>query len=189
MKNTGQSHVSEDFDMAVRLQCAGYTLRYASYLGQGFKEGVSLTVYDKLACWEKYAFGCNELLFHPFRLWLLKGPFTPTFRHFIKAKQICVTSKVTTIAYVGTYYAMASAWILTLMNYFLTGLEWGFYDKYYADTFSTFFSIVVVFTALGNLSLAVHRYRLKEGTLIQNCEYHCHLDLAAQYSRVLSEID
>lgn len=170
-KYWSESHVSEDFDMALRLQCAGYTLRYASYLGDGFKEGVSLTVYDELARWEKYAFGCNELLFHPFRLWPVKGPLTPTFKQFIQAKQISVTSKVTIVAYIGTYYAMASAWILTLMNYFLTGLEYGIYDKYYADSFSTFFSIVMVFTALGNVALAVHRYRLEQGTLIQNCEY------------------
>lgn len=130
-----------------------------------------------------------QLLFHPFRLWLVKGPFTPTFRHFNKAKQIRLPSKVTTIAYVGTYYAMASAWILTLMNYFLTGLEWRVYDKHYADTFSTFFSIVMVFTALGNLSLAVHRYRLRQESLIENCGCHRHLVFACQSSRVLPEID
>lgn len=137
-------------------------------------------MYDELARWEKYAFGRNELLFHPFRLWLVQGPLTPIFRHFLKAKQISVTSQVTTVAYIGTYYAMASAWILTLMNYFLTGLEWGIDAKYYADSFSTIFSIVMVFTTIGNLSLAVHRYRLKKGTLIQNFEYPCHFDSIAQ---------
>lgn len=47
--------VSEDFDMSLRLQSAGYIIRLASYQGDGFKEGVSLTVYDELARWEKYA--------------------------------------------------------------------------------------------------------------------------------------
>jgi hypothetical protein len=47
--------VSEDFDMSLRLQSEGYTIRLASYKGDGFKEGVSLTVYDELARWEKYA--------------------------------------------------------------------------------------------------------------------------------------
>jgi cellulose synthase/poly-beta-1,6-N-acetylglucosamine synthase-like glycosyltransferase len=46
--------VSEDFDMSLRLQSAGYIIRLASYQGDGFKEGVSLTVYDELARWEKY---------------------------------------------------------------------------------------------------------------------------------------
>jgi hypothetical protein len=32
----------------------GYIIRLASYKGDGFKEGVSLTVYDELARWEKY---------------------------------------------------------------------------------------------------------------------------------------
>lgn len=46
--------VSEDFDMSLRLQSVGYIIRLASYKGDGFKEGVSLTVYDELARWEKY---------------------------------------------------------------------------------------------------------------------------------------
>ncbi|RDI75581.1 hypothetical protein Vi05172_g13734 [Venturia inaequalis] len=28
-------------------------------------EGVSLTIYDELARWEKYVYGCNELGFNP----------------------------------------------------------------------------------------------------------------------------
>ncbi|KAL9629118.1 MAG: hypothetical protein Q9164_007014, partial [Protoblastenia rupestris] len=54
-----ESHVSEDFDMSLHLQCNNYIIRLANWAGDGFKEGVSLTVYDELARWEKYAFGCN----------------------------------------------------------------------------------------------------------------------------------
>ena len=36
--------VSEDFDIALRLQTAGYILRLAAYAGQGFKEGSSQPV-------------------------------------------------------------------------------------------------------------------------------------------------
>ncbi|KAF3201632.1 hypothetical protein TWF679_011251 [Orbilia oligospora] len=50
-----ESHVSEDFDMALRLQVAGNVVRLATYHGlRGFQEGVSLTIYDELARWEKY---------------------------------------------------------------------------------------------------------------------------------------
>ena len=68
-----ESHVSEDFEMSLKLQCNGYIIRLAAWDNAGFKEGVSLTVYDELARWEKYAYGCNELLFHPIRTWLWKG--------------------------------------------------------------------------------------------------------------------
>ena len=51
-----EATVSEDFDMALRLQTSGYILRLAAYTNGGFKEGVSLTVYDELARWEKYAY-------------------------------------------------------------------------------------------------------------------------------------
>lgn len=160
-----ESHVSEDFDMSLRLQCDGYTIRLASWAGEGFKEGVSLTVYDELARWEKYAYGCNELLFHPMRHWLTRGPFTPLFRKFI-ASGIPTTSKITVISYIGTYYAIASAWILTSVNYFLKGWFAADLDKYYLDSWQVWFSIVVVFNCLGTVGLAAMRYRTRERTLV-----------------------
>ena len=52
-----ESNVSEDFDMALRLQMGGYIIRWATYSKGGFKEGVSLTVDDELNRWQKYAYG------------------------------------------------------------------------------------------------------------------------------------
>lgn len=160
-----ESHVSEDFDMSLRLQCASYTIRLGAYTGDGFKEGVSLTVYDELNRWEKYAYGCNELLFHPFRQWITRGPFTPLFRKFLTSN-IRFTSKLTIMAYIGTYYAIGAAWILTLANYFLIGWFNGHLDHYYLDSFKVYFSLIIVFSALGNASLAVLRYRLSEKSLL-----------------------
>lgn len=160
-----ESHVSEDFDMSLRLQCSGYIIRLASWAGEGFMEGVSLTVYDELARWEKYAYGCNELLFHPVRFWLHRGPFTPLFRKFL-ASGIPTTSKVTVISYIGTYYAIAAAWILTTVNYFLKGWWPDQLDRYYLDSWQVWFSIVIVFNCLGNFGLAGMRYRTGERTLV-----------------------
>ena len=160
-----ESHVSEDFDMSLRLQCNGYIIRLAAWAGEGFKEGVSLTVYDELARWEKYAYGCNELLFHPIRKWLWKGPFTPLFRRFLFSN-IRFTSKVTVISYIGTYYAIGAAWIMTSVNYFLMGWFNGYLDKYYVDSWQVWFSIIIVFNGLGNIALAVMRYRIGERSLL-----------------------
>jgi hypothetical protein len=164
-----ESHVSEDFDMALRLQVQGYSLRYASYTGGGFKEGVSLTVYDELARWEKYAFGCNELLFHPLKSWPTRGPLTPLFRQFLFSC-IPLPKKLTIVAYIGTYYAIAAAWSLSIANYFITGWFNGYYDKYYLDSFAIYVSIITVFTGLGNVALAVLRYRVNEQGLMGSCE-------------------
>lgn len=160
-KYWSESHVSEDFDMSLRLQVNGYIIRLAAYTGEGFKEGVSLTVYDELARWEKYAYGCNELLFHPLRLWITRGPFTPLFRKFLFSN-IRFTSKVTIISYIGTYYAIGAAWIMTTANYFAVGWFNGYLDKYYIDSWRVWFSIVIVFNGLGNVALAIMRYRVGE---------------------------
>ncbi|KAJ4299115.1 hypothetical protein N0V90_004359 [Kalmusia sp. IMI 367209] len=159
--------VSEDFDMALRLQTKGCLVRLGAYQGDGFKEGVSLTVYDELHRWEKYAYGCNELIFHPIWNWPLRGPFTSLFIRFITSG-IPLTSKLTIVSYIGSYYALGSSWILTLANYFLVGWFNGLIDHYYLDSFKVYFSIICVFTALGNTSLAILRYRIKDGGLIEN---------------------
>ncbi|MCJ1310985.1 hypothetical protein MMC25_004654 [Agyrium rufum] len=165
-KYWSEETVSEDFDMALRLQSTGYILRLATYTGAGFKEGVSLTVYDELSRWEKYAYGCNELIFHPVRYWFTRGPFTKLFRNFIRSN-MPLSSKFTIMAYIGTYYAIGSAWALTLMNYILIGWYNGHLDHYYIDSFKVFFSIIIVFTALGNTALAVLRYRLNQQGLLE----------------------
>lgn len=164
-----ESHVSEDFDMSLRLQCNGFIIRLAGWAGDGFKEGVSLTVYDELARWEKYAYGCNELLFHPMRMWIYKGPFTPLFRSFLFSN-IRFTSKITIISYIGTYYAIGAAWIMTTANYFAIGWFNGYLDKYYIDSWKVWFSIVIVFNGLGNVALAAMRYRNDEGGFVSNCK-------------------
>lgn len=162
-----ESHVSEDFDMSLRLQCNGFIIRLAAWAGEGFKEGVSLTVYDELARWEKYAFGCNELLFYPIRMWIWKGPFTPLFRKFLFSN-IRFTSKITIVSYIGTYYAIGAAWIMTTANYFAIGWFNGYLDKYYIDSWKVWFSIVIVFNGLGNLALAAMRYRDDKGGFFEN---------------------
>jgi cellulose synthase/poly-beta-1,6-N-acetylglucosamine synthase-like glycosyltransferase len=52
-----EAHVSEDFDMALRLQLKGYIIRWATYSDGQFKEGVSLTCDDELNRWQKYSYG------------------------------------------------------------------------------------------------------------------------------------
>jgi hypothetical protein len=160
-----ETTVSEDFDMALRLQSKGYDLRFGAYFGRGFKEGVSLTVYDELSRWEKYAYGCSELIFQPFRCWLTHGPVTPLFRKFITSN-MSLMAKITIMSYIGTYYAIGSAWILTVANYFLIGWFNGYLDHYYVDSFKIYFSIVIVFQALGTVSLAILRYRTEGRSLI-----------------------
>lgn len=172
-KYWSEGHVSEDFAMALCMQGAGYQLRYAAYKGEEFREGVSLTVYDELARWEKYAYGVNEVIFHPWSTWITRGPFTPLFRSFIATKRIPCAHKITVLGYLGTYYAMASAFPLASVNYFLTGWEYGLYDKFYQDSFSIYLSVIVVFTGVGGIALAALRYRLKQGGLVQNCEFAC----------------
>lgn len=152
--------------MSLRLQHAGFLVRLAGYKNNGetYDEGVSLTVYDELMRWEKYAYGCSELLFHPLRYWFTRGPFTKVFRQFLMSS-MPFTFKISILGYIGTYYALGSAWLLTLVNYFAVGWYTGTLDKYYLPSFSLTIAIIVVFSLLGNLALAVMRWRSGEKAL------------------------
>ncbi len=57
LKQWSEANVSEDFQHGPSFVVKGYTLRWATYSEGGFKEGVSLTVVDELARWQKYAYG------------------------------------------------------------------------------------------------------------------------------------
>ena len=51
----------------------------------------------------------------------------------------------------------------------------GSLDHYYIDSFKVYFAIIVVFTALGNVALAILRYRIEEkslfGAFIENFKW------------------
>ncbi|TLD25234.1 hypothetical protein PspLS_05818 [Pyricularia sp. CBS 133598] len=187
-KYWSESHVSEDFDMAMRLQMAGWTLRYVAYTGttpaaaaendtaaKSFAEGLSLTVYDELARWEKYAYGCSELLFNPLWQWPTKGPFTRRFVSFVLSPNIRPPAKITVVSYMGTYYAVAVAWIIALFNFFFMGFFSGLNRSFYLDAFAIYISLLFVFPFMGNVALAAHRYRLGQknivGALLENFKW------------------
>lgn len=160
-----ESHVSEDFDIALRLQIGGNIVRLASYHGRGFKEGVSLSIFDELDRWEKYAYGCNELVFNPIHTWLWKTPFTKLFRTFIFSN-IQLSSKISICGYIFSYYALGSAVPLGALNYFLVGWFNGDLDKYYVESWKIFVTLIVVFNLMSNVCFAVMRYRIGEASLI-----------------------
>jgi hypothetical protein len=115
-----ENNVSEDFDMALRLQLKGYIVRWATYSDGGFKEGVSLTPDDELNRWEKYAFGkcrvwilcdceanavdlgCNELIFNPLKTWWRLGPINKQLRVFVWS-DAPAHYKISMLAYMFSY--------------------------------------------------------------------------------------
>jgi hypothetical protein len=160
-----ESHVSEDFDIALRLQIKGNIVRLASYHGRGFKEGVSLSIFDELDRWEKYAYGCNELVFNPIHTWLWKSPFTKLFRTFLTSN-IQLSSKISICGYIFSYYAIASAVPLGAMNYFLVGWLNGELDKYYVESWNIFIVLIIVFNGMSNVCFAIMRFRIGEASLL-----------------------
>ncbi|KAL2838983.1 glycosyl transferase family group 2-domain-containing protein [Aspergillus pseudoustus] len=157
------SHVSEDFDVSLRVQMQGMTVRLATYHGGEFKEGVSLTLYDELTRWEKYAYGCNELVFHPMYQWIYRGPVTRLFLRFLWSN-MPITSKVTIIAYIFTYYAIGAGMLLAAVNYILVGLFNSSIDHIYMPSWGIWCALVVVFNGFASVAFSMARHQLKEET-------------------------
>ncbi|TDL23464.1 hypothetical protein BD410DRAFT_857631 [Rickenella mellea] len=160
-----EANVSEDFDMALRLQLKGYIIRWASYSGGGFKEGVSLTCDDELNRWQKYAYGCNELLFNPIIQWWRKGPINKQLHTFIWSAAP-LHYKLSMLSYMFSYYGIAAAVSLSLINYIVLGFALPV-DGYYMHSFEIWLACTVVFPGAGNIGFTLLEYRLGTRSLVE----------------------
>ncbi|KAF8891407.1 glycosyl transferase family group 2-domain-containing protein [Infundibulicybe gibba] len=172
-KQWSEANVSEDFDLALRLLLNGYTLRWATYSDGGFKEGVSLTVVDELARWQKYAYGCNEIIFNPLIKWWKMGPISPQLRGFVWSRAP-VHYKIGMMSYMFSYYGIAAATIGSILNYLILGLAPQI-DRFYLHSFEILLACTVVFPGVGNLGYTLLEYRLGHrnffGALVENLRW------------------
>ncbi|KIM44070.1 hypothetical protein M413DRAFT_443129 [Hebeloma cylindrosporum] len=168
-----ESNVSEDFDMALRLQLKGYIIRWSNYSEGGFKEGVSLTVDDELNRWQKYSYGCNELIFYPLKDWWRYGPINKQLRIFLWSNAP-VHYKISMMSYMFSYYGLAASAILSVLNYFLLGLALDV-DGFYMHSFEIWLACTVVFPGAGNVAYTLLEYRLGQrdifSAFIENFSY------------------
>ncbi|KAK7469098.1 hypothetical protein VKT23_003589 [Stygiomarasmius scandens] len=167
-KYWSESHVSEDFDMTLRLLNKGYVVRWATYAEGGFKEGVSLTLTDEIARWQKYAYGCNELLFNPLVRWPTNGPISKQVRNFVWSNAP-VHHKLNVLAYMFSYYGIAASGLISIFNYLFLGFS-PYVDGFYHKSFEVLLACLIVFPALGNVSLMVLEWRLGRKKLLV-CAY------------------
>ncbi|KAJ3511596.1 hypothetical protein NLJ89_g4008 [Agrocybe chaxingu] len=167
-KQWSEANVSEDFDLALRLLLNGYTLRWATYSNGGFKEGVSLTVVDELARWQKYAYGCNEIIFNPLIRWWRQGPISQQLRGFVWSKAP-VHYKIGMMS-----YGIAAATVGSILNYLLLGLAPQI-DRFYLHSFEILLACTVVFPGIGNLGYTLLEYRLGQrnffGAMFENLRW------------------
>ncbi|KAJ4465161.1 putative glycosyltransferase family 2 protein [Lentinula edodes] len=163
-KMWSESNVSEDFDMALRLLGRGYDIRWATYSNGGFKEGVSLTVDDELNRWQKYAYGCNELLFNPLSQWWRRGPIARQIHRFIWSNAP-VHYKISMMAYMFSYYGIAASITIGIINYILLGFAFPV-DGFYMHSFEIWLATTVVFFGSGNVGYTLLEYRLGKRQLL-----------------------
>lgn len=161
-----EANVSEDFDMALRLQLKSYIIRWASYSNGGFKEGVSLTCDDELNRWQKYAYGCNELIFNPMIQWWRRGPINKQL-HVFMWSNAPVHYKISMLSYMFSYYGIAVAVSLSLLNYLLLGFAIDI-DGFYMHSFEIWLACTVVFPCAGNIGYTLLEYRLGTRSLIDS---------------------
>ncbi|TEB39489.1 hypothetical protein FA13DRAFT_1750926 [Coprinellus micaceus] len=146
-KQWSENNVSEDFDLALRLLLKGYNLRWAT-----------LTVVDELARWQKYAYGCNEIIFNPLVTWWRKGPISQQLRGFVWSSAP-LHYKIGMMSYMFSYYGIAAAILGGILNYLLLGLAPQI-DRFYLHSFEILLACTVVFPGIGNLGYTLLEYRL-----------------------------
>ncbi|EPQ28120.1 uncharacterized protein PFL1_04447 [Pseudozyma flocculosa PF-1] len=159
------AHVSEDFDMALRLLMKGYVVRWATYSNNQFLEGVSLTADDELNRWQKYAYGCSELVLNPLRKWPTRGPLSPLFKKFLWS-DCSTTYKFNACSYIFSYWAIAVGTPMTVAMYFAMGLFWPLMDPIPLPPLQIWFTVVFVFSIFGTFAQLVFRARASRATFV-----------------------
>ncbi|KAN0066294.1 hypothetical protein ACQY0O_000388 [Thecaphora frezii] len=167
-----ESHVSEDFDMALRLLMKGYITRWATYSNNGFEEGVSLTCDDELNRWQKYAFGCSELIFNKLWQWPFKSPFTPLFRRFLFVKGVPIHYKFAACSYIFSYYAIGISLPTTFALYLVEGWFFPVLDPVFLTPFKIWVAVMFVFSVGNNMAQCICRFRAKQGGLVELAKEH-----------------
>jgi hypothetical protein len=150
--------------MALRLILKGYIIRWATYSKGGFKEGVSLSVDDELNRWQKYAYGCTELLFNPLAQWWRRGPVTGQIHKFLWSRTP-LHYKISILAYMFSYYGIAASITISLINYVLLGFQFPV-DGFFMHSFEIFLATTVVFWGSGTLAFSLLEYRLGHKKLL-----------------------
>jgi len=123
-----------------------------------------LTCDDELNRWQKYAYGCNELIFNPVVSWWRLGPISKQLRVFLWSAAP-VHYKVNMMAYMFSYYGIAAGATLSLLNYFLLGFAVDV-DGWYFHSFEIWLACMVVFPASGNVAFSLLEYRLGHRSLL-----------------------
>ncbi|KAH7869394.1 glycosyl transferase family group 2-domain-containing protein [Lentinula edodes] len=161
-KMWSEANISEDFDFALRLLLTGYTLRWARYSQGGFEGGVSLTMVDELARWQKYVYGCDEIIFNQLIKWWRHGRISKQLREFMQSAapvHYKIGESLRMSSCMFSYYGIVAATIGSILNYLLLGLGPDL-DRFYLHSFEILLACVVVFPSLGNLGFTMLEYRL-----------------------------
>jgi hypothetical protein len=155
-----ENKVSEDFALSLDFQLQGYYGKYIFY-DCGMTEGVSLNIHDELNKFTKYAYGVNEILFHPLSQWYNIGILNQQFCEFIVSNRISLSTKYVILSYMSSYYALSLSPLLSIVNYFLVGWEDG--NRLIQKTnvsFKIFISCIVLF--MGGSTLSNILFKLKQ---------------------------
>lgn len=155
-----EEHVSEDFELSMRLQDSGYICRYLTHIAQyRFEEGVTLNPIDEIVRLQKYAYGISELIIVPFSCWFSQGILGATFKRYLLSSQISIITKYNVLGYMGTYLAVAIAPIIVSIHYFAY-----FYCSYWRNIIvnseHVLFGCISVFTIITPLATICLRLKL-----------------------------
>lgn len=153
-----ERHVSEDFDLALRLQARGYIGRYCTYTGDGFQEGVSLTAADEVIRLRKYAYGSCEIMLNQFKKWPCQGPITSMFWRYLLACGVPFPAKIRMVAYLCTYISMAFAFY-GIVGYLAVWIVLPAALKFLVNPFDILITVCFVFGGCSVFGVGMITYR------------------------------
>lgn len=115
--------------------------------------------------YQKYAYGCSEIVFNPLKYWFTRGPLSKLFRDFLWS-DVPLAYKISTLSYMSTYYALAVAFPLTLALFVIQGLFAPWLDLVFLPNFDVWITVTLIFTLAGGPGLIIARARCGHQTML-----------------------
>jgi hypothetical protein len=170
--NTGEQmfwsehHVSEDFDMSLRIQGLNLEGKYINLENVIFSEGVSLTVDEEYVRFRKYAYGVSEILMNPIKVWCKKSICSDTFKKYLKSSNIPIYTKYNLLAYMMSYYTLAFSPMITIANYFgFAYSEW--WAIHFMPSVNVIIGCVIVYSVILPISNVSLKMRLSDVSFLE----------------------
>lgn len=154
-----ESHISEDFELMIRLYIMGYTGKYVAFPDSEFQEGITFNYDEEARKLRKFSSGAHELIFNPMSCWLSSSVLSKKYHNFILSP-LPRFYKIHLISYLGSYFSSGFFVIFVSIAFVarLAGSDAGYFN---VNPVAVIALNAALFVGVGVVAFAITNFRIR----------------------------